>query len=130
MKKYFLLLLLFLFTAKLFAQSQASTPFYFPFTTQQNRAKLYKQMIDTSIRMYLSDPIADSTEGEWNEAFWSIELIAHKSDFVKQKLTQSLKKADSLSEYFQKNLIVVCYAVYPTQFKNPVQDLLSSTTSI
>lgn len=130
MKKHFLFFCCFLFASGLFAQSQASTPFYFPFTTQQNRAKLYKQMIDTSIRMYLSDPIADSTEGEWNEAFWSIELLAYQSDFVKQKLTEAWKKADSLSEYFQKNLIEVCYAVYPTEFKKPVSDLLNSTTSV
>lgn len=87
-------------------------------------------MVDTTIRQYLSQPAADSTEGEWNEAFWSIELLAYKDDFVKKKLTEAWQKADSLSEYFQKNLIEVCYAVYPTEFKKPVNDLLISTVSI
>lgn len=87
-------------------------------------------MVDTTIRQYLSEPAADSTEGNWNEAFWSIELLVYKNDFVKKKLTEAWKKADSLSEYFQKNLIEVCYSVYPAEFKKPVNDLLNSTTSI
>jgi hypothetical protein len=87
-------------------------------------------MVDTSIRLYLSEPIADSTEGEWNEAFWSIELLSYKNDFIKKKLTQAWKKVDSLSEYFQKNLLEVCYAVYQIEFKKQANDLLNATTSI
>src|SRR4051812_34884488 len=130
MKKYLFFFYSLIFVSKIFAQVANTNPVYFEFTTQQNRAKLYKQMVDTSIRLYLSDPIADSTEGEWNEAFWSIELLAYKNDFIKKKLTQAWKKADSLSEYFQNNLLEVCYAVYPIEFKKQVNDLLNATTSI
>src|SRR5438874_7706444 len=108
-KKYLLFFYGLLFVTKIFAQDAITNPVYFEFTTQQNRVKLYKQMVDTSIRQYLSDPIADSTEGEWNEAFWSIELLVYKNDFIKKKLTQAWKKADGLSEYFQRNLLEVCY---------------------
>ena len=111
MKKYLLWLCSLLFTLQLLAQSAKTDAIYFPPTTQQNRAKLYKQMVDTTIRLYLSDPLADSTEGEWNEAFWSIELLVYKNDFVTKKLVYAWKKADSLSEDFQKNLIEVSYAV-------------------
>src|SRR4051794_18639446 len=130
MKKYLLSLCSFLFTLQLFAQSAKTDAIYLPFTTQQNRARLYKQMIDTSIRLYLSDPLADSTEGEWNEAFWSIELLVYKNDFITKKLTHAWKLADSLSEDFQKNLIEVSYAVYPTEFKLQATKLLNATTSI
>jgi hypothetical protein len=130
MKKYLFFFYSLIFVSKIFAQVANTNTVYFEFTTQQNRAKLYKQMVDTSIRLYLSDPIADSTEGEWNEAFWSIELLAYKNDFIKKKLTQAWKKADSLSEYFQNNLLEVCYAVYPIEFKKQVNDLLNATTSI
>ena len=82
MKKYLLLLSSFYFSLQLFAQSAKTDAIYFPPTTQQNRAKLYKQMVDTTIRLNLNDPLADSTEGEWNEAFWSIELLVYKNDFV------------------------------------------------
>src|ERR687883_217770 len=130
MKKYVFLSYCLLFVSKIFGQGANTNPVYFEFTTQQNRAKLYKQMVDTSIRLYLSDPISDSTEGEWNEAFWSIELLMYKNDFVKKKLTEAWKKADSLSEYFQKNLLEVCYAVYTTEFKKQVNNLLNKTASI
>jgi hypothetical protein len=130
MKKIFPLFCCVFFASNLFAQSQAGNPFYFQFATQQNRAKVYKWMVDTTIRQYLSEPAADSTEGDWNEAFWSIELLVYKNDFVKRKLAEAWQKAEVLSEYFQKNLIEVCYAVYPTEFKKPVIDLLNSTTSV
>jgi hypothetical protein len=120
-----------LFTiAELFSQSEKNTLVYFQPTTQQSRSKLYKQLVDTSIRLYLSDPISDSTEGEWNEAFWSIELLVYKNDLIKKKLTEAWKQADSLSEYFQKNLLEVCYAVYPGEFKKQANDLLNATSSI
>jgi hypothetical protein len=130
MKKYLLLLCTLFFTLQMLAQSAKTNSIYFPTTTQQNRARLYKQMIDTSIRLYLSDPLADSTEGEWNEAFWSIELLVYKNDFITKKLTHAWKLADSLSEDFQKNLIEVSYAVYPTEFKLQATKLLNATTSI
>ncbi len=130
MKKYLCLFYSLIFATQLFAQGQSTDPVYFESTTQQNRIRLYKQLVDTSIRQYLSDPIADSTEGEWNEAFWSIELLVYKNDFIKKKLTEAWKKADGLSEYFQNNLLEVCYAVYPTEFKKQVNDLLNKTTSI
>ena len=103
MKKYLLLLSSFYFSLQLFAQSAKTDAIYFPPTTQQNRAKLYKQMVDTTIRLNLNDPLADSTEGEWNEAFWSIELLVYKNDFVTKKLMHAWKLADSLSEDFQKD---------------------------
>lgn len=130
MKKYLLWSCSLLFTLQLFAQSAKTDAIYFSPTTQQNRAKLYKQMVDTTIRLNLNDPLADSTEGEWNEAFWSIELLVYKNDFVTKKLMHAWKFADSLSEDFQKNLIEVSYAVYPTQFKLQATKLLNKTTSI
>ncbi len=130
MKKYLCLFYSLIFATQLFAQGQSTDPVYFESTTQQNRIRLYKQLVDTSIRQYLSDPIADSTEGEWNEAFWSIELLVYKNDFIKKKLTEAWKKAGGLSEYFQNNLLEVCNAVYPTEFKKQVNDLLNKTTSI
>ena len=130
MKRYSLLISSLLFTLQLIAQSATTGAIYFPSTTQQNRARLYKQMVDTSIRLSLSDPLSDSTEGEWNEAFWSIELLVYKNDFVTKKLRHAWKLADSLSEDFQKNLIEVAYAVYPIEFKLQATKLLNATTSI
>jgi len=130
MKKYLILLCCLIFSIELFAQGSTTDPLYFQFASQQNRQRLYKKFIDTSIRIYLSQPASDSTEGDWNEAFWAIELLVHKDDLTKKKLTEAWKKADSLSEYFQKNLIEVCYAVYPIEFKKQATQLMNSTTSI
>ena len=129
MKRVTCILIVSLLLQKLHAQQQGQTPVYFQFATQQNRAKLYKKFIDTTIRQSLSDPLADSTEGEWNEAFWAMELIVYKNDFSKQKLTQAWQQANNLSEYFQKNLIEVSYALYPMEFKKYAASLLNVTNS-
>jgi hypothetical protein len=131
MKKFLFLLCLCFFAGDLFAQNSTSDPpLFFQFASQQNRQRLYKKFIDTSIKIYLSEPLADSTEGDWNEAFWAIELLVHKDEFTKKKLTEGWEKADSLSEYFQKNLIEVCYAVYPIEFKSQATALMKATSSI
>ncbi len=130
MKKAFFILVLLFPATTLIAQQQKKTPVYFQFASQQNRAKMYKKLVDTTIRLSLADPLADSTEGEWNEAFWAMELVVYKNDFSKQKLTQAWKQAPELSEDFQNNLIEASYALYPTEFKQGVTNLLHATSSI
>lgn len=130
MKKFLIIFVSLLFTFSAFAQLQNADTLVFSFASQQSREQIYKSYVDTSIKMYLADPLADSTEGEWNEAFWSIEFVLYKNDFVKQKLSTAWKKAAGLSEYFQRNLIEVCYAVYPKTFKTQALILLKQTKSI
>jgi len=129
MKQYIFVLLFILSLQHLSAQQQIKTPAYFQFASQQNRTKLYKKYVDTTIRLALSEPLADSTEGEWNEAFWAMELLVYKNDFSNQKLTEAWQQANNLSEYFQKNLIEVSYALYPVEFKKYASSLLSVTGS-
>ncbi len=130
MKKIFFLLVCFTAAKNLFAQLQNNTAVYWNFSTQQSRQQLYKKLVDTSVYRYLALPPADSSEDEWNHAFWAIELLVYKNGFVKKKLSEAWDKADSLSEYFQKNLLEATYSLYPAEFTKPVHDLLNSTLSV
>ncbi len=100
------------------------------FASKQNREALRKKMIDTSINLNLKLPLADSTEGEWIDAFWAMELLRVKNDFTERKLTEAWKKAATLSEDFQSNLLEVSFSLYPKVFKEQAYALLQKTSSI
>ena len=110
--------------------AQTKDTIFFPFASKASRTQQYKNLVDTTIYQYLSEPLNDDNEGAWNEAFWSMELIVYKNDYSKQKLTVAWSKANKLSEYFQKNLLEVTYALYPAVFNTQATALMKSTTSV
>ena len=91
MKKVLVILILLFPAAVLMAQPPKKAPFYFQFASQQNRAKMYKKLVDTTIRLSLADPLADSTEGEWNEAFWAMELVIYKKRFQQTEINAGME---------------------------------------
>lgn len=126
MKKYFIISALLFIVTAVKAQTAGVVS---NFASLQSRQQLRKKLIDTAIYQYLALPPADSTEGEWNHAFWAIELLAYKNDFIKQRLHAAWQQADSLSEFFLKNLLEAVYSVYPEEFVHPVDNLLHTTNS-
>lgn len=129
MKIFFIFCILIFLSDGLFAQSQNNKPVVSNFATQQSRLQLHKKLVDSSIYGYLSLPPVDSNDGLWNHAFWAIELLEYKNDFVKTRLNEAWKNCDSLSEFFQKNLLEATYSLYPEEFIKPVNDLLNNTSS-
>jgi hypothetical protein len=124
---------LFPFFLVLFAQisfaQQDSMPVYSSFTTKESRDRMYRERVDSSIMTGLSTPLTDTTEGDWNDAFWSMELILYRSDFATKRLYEAWNTINHRSEYFQKNLIELSYSDYPKQFKKQAESLLRATTS-
>jgi hypothetical protein len=112
------------------AQPPLTGELFSPVTTTQARAERYKYLLDTTIKQYLKEPLNDDNEGLWNDALWSLELLQYKDAFTKIKMNEAWGKAGKLSEYFQKNLLETTYSLYKTEFKNPVLQLLKSTTSV
>ena len=84
MKSCVLLVMLSPFSLSLFAQLAVRDTVYSPVTTTDAKAQRHRYLLDTTIRQYLEDPLNDDNEGEWNEAFWSIELLVYKNDFIYQ----------------------------------------------
>jgi hypothetical protein len=103
MKHTILAAALLFFSFSLFAQQTVHDSVYSKVTTAAAKAAYYKYLVDTTIILYLQDPLTDTTDGEWNEAFWSMELLQYKDDFTKQKLAVAWKQAAQLSDEFQKN---------------------------
>jgi hypothetical protein len=129
MKHPILVAALLFFSCSLFAQQTVHDSVYSKVTTAAAKEAYYKYLVDTTIKLYLQDPLTDTTEGEWNEAFWSMELLQYKDDFTKQKLAVAWKQAAQLSDEFQKNLLEVTYSLYKKEFKPQVLQLMQQTKS-
>lgn len=130
MKRHFFIVVLLIVSVSLFAQPPVADSVYSKVTTRQAKAQRYAYLLDTTIRMYLQDPLNEENEGEWNDALWSIELLQYKDDFTKQKLAVAWNKAAGLSDYFQKNLLETTYSLYKTEFKTQVLQLMRQTKSV
>jgi hypothetical protein len=130
MKHPILVAALLFFSCSLFAQQAVHDSVYSKVTTTAAKEAYYKYLVDTTIKLYLQDPLTDTTEGEWNEAFWSLELLQYKDDFTKQKLAVAWKQAAQLSNEFQKNLIEATYSLYEKEFKPQVLQLMQQTKSV
>src|SRR5258705_12371237 len=89
---------------------------YTSYTTTERRAKLYYNLIKTSINKNLSLPLTNSTEENWEEAFSALELLEYRSPWVDKKIITTFDSIDNQRIYFQKALMEVVYANYETGF--------------
>ncbi len=130
MKYHILLFILLSFSVSIFAQPTAGDSVFSKVTTKKARAARYSYLLDTTIRLYLMDPLNDDNEGEWNEAFWGMELMQYKDDFTKQKLAVAWSKAVQRSDEFQMNLLETTFSLYTKEFKPQVLQLMHQTKSL
>jgi hypothetical protein len=130
MVKYLLAFGTIFFCSTVLAQPFSQDTVFSRVTTGQAKAARYKYLVDTSIKIYLQDPLNEDNEGEWNDALWSMELLQYKDAFTQQKLAEAWSKAAQLSDYFQKNLLETTYSLYTKEFKTQVLQLMRQTRSV
>jgi hypothetical protein len=130
MKRYFYIILLSIFSKTIFSQQAVSDTVYSKVTTKQAKEQRYKYLVDTTIKQYLSEPLNDDNEGDWNEALWSLELLQYKNEFTKQKLAIAWRNVEQRSDYFQKNLLETTYSLYTKEFKTQALHLMQKTKSV
>ncbi|MEP7251891.1 MAG: hypothetical protein ABI683_05905 [Ginsengibacter sp.] len=107
--------------------AQYEAPLYTSYTTKAAREKMRSRMINYTINRNLSLELNDSTEEKWEEAFGAIELMLYKSPISDKKIYEAFGKIENRSIEFQRSLIEVAYSVYPLQFNNEVDQLLTNT---
>ncbi len=122
--------MLFVFVNGLNAQPLASDTVFSKVTTKEAKEARYRYLMDTAIQQYLAEPLTDTTEGDWNDALWSMELMQYKDDFTKQKLIVAWNKAAQMSDYFQKNLLETTFSLYKKEFKQQVLKFMRQTKSV
>lgn len=92
----------------------------------ENRQRLYKSLVN-GINRNLSLPLTDSTEENWMDAFYSIELLRYRSPWVEGKLYEAFKGIENRSGFFQRSLMELVYDAYPNSFEREAEKLLISS---
>ena len=113
MKKIFFVVFIIVLSLPVIAQTDSIV--FSKFTTAQNRSKFYNNLIHNSITKNLSIPLADSTEENWEEAFYAMELIYYKEPWAIAKLKIAADSLKKRSIDFQKTFLELVYA---TKLKN------------
>ena len=125
MKQIFLLPLLFI--ACFNAMSQNDSAVYSKFTTQQNRAAFYKNLVNNSISRNLSLPLNNETEIKWQSAFSAMELINYQQLWSNTKISIALDSIEYRSVDFQRTLIELLYAGKYKTYTKQINTLINNT---
>ena len=96
-------------------------------TKAENRQRLYKSLVN-GINKNLSLPLADSTEENWVDAFYSMELLRYKSPWAESKVHDAFKGIENRSDAFQKSLMELVYDAYPDAFEREAELLLTASS--
>lgn len=125
MKKISLLFALLILGFNLPAQNDSSV--YSKFTTQQNRAAFYKNLVNNSILKNLSLPLNSYTEAKWQSAFSAIELINYQQPWINTKISIALDSMQYRSVDFQRSLLEMLYAGQRKAYTNQINNLINNT---
>jgi len=107
--------------------AQEDTVIYVKETTKFNRDKAYNNIIANSITKNLSLPLTDSTEENWQDAFYAMELINYKASWVNTKIKTAFNSVEKRSIGFQRALLELTYTNYPKEFIQPVAAFAKQT---
>lgn len=97
-------------------------------TRSDKRLQLYKSLVN-GINKNLSCALTDSTEANWMDAFYSIELLRHKTPWVENKLHEAFAGIEKRSGEFQFSLMECVYDAYPESFTREAGALLDTTSN-
>jgi hypothetical protein len=92
-----------------------------------NRVKLYRNIITKTIGQNLSLPLTDSTEENWQGAFWGMELIRYKSPWATARISYAVGSIEKRSPNFQRALLELLYTNYQKIFAAKIFFLLNTT---
>jgi hypothetical protein len=110
-----------------FAVAQIDTTPVFKGAVKDNREKTYYNIIKNSIIKNLSLPLTDSTEENWEDAFYAMEVLQYKQPWVMQKVKTAFDSANKRSAGFQRALVELTYTNYPNTFSSEINELLLFT---
>ncbi|MGH2645521.1 MAG: hypothetical protein ACRDE2_16335, partial [Chitinophagaceae bacterium] len=101
-----------------------------PFTTVNFRNQFNPALIKWSILNNLKESLPDTdNQYDFQSAFWPMELILYKTDYVHERLAYAFTKADSCTAEFQRGLVEVSYTDWPDAFRPQVTQLMEHTDS-
>ena len=97
------------------------------YTTKENQAKVYQNLVNYTINRNLSLPLNDSTEAEWEDAFGALELMLYTNKSVDKKIDEAFEIIEDRSIPFQRALMELAYTNYPSSYVIEAATLLQNT---
>jgi hypothetical protein len=119
---FFSFLLLYFFTT-----AQTDTIPVFKGGIKANREKVYNNVFKNYIAKNLSLPLTDSTEENWEDAFYAMEVLQYKQPWVLDKIKTVFDKVEERSLEFQRALMELCYTNFKNNFVVNASGLLQKT---
>ncbi|MEO6253413.1 MAG: hypothetical protein ABIO79_08920 [Ferruginibacter sp.] len=115
MKGFFIFIAANIFLCLTLAAQTDSVPRAF-YTTKENRATEYRNLVSNSINKNLSLALSDLTEENWEEAFYAMELINYHSANVDKRIRSAFASLEKRSTGFQRAYLEMIYTNYPKDF--------------
>ncbi|TDX00400.1 hypothetical protein [Dinghuibacter silviterrae] len=97
------------------------------FATKTRREAFYQNFLKNYVQRDLTLPLADSTEDDWADPFYGLELLHYKTPFVQQRIAQVWDHVDERSGDFLEAYLQLLYTNYPHSFRPQVKALLQRT---
>jgi hypothetical protein len=110
-----------------FTTAQIDTVPVFKGGIKTNREKIYNNTVRNSITKNLLLPLTDSTEVNWEDAFYAMEVLQYKPPWVLDKIKIAFDKVEKRSMGFQRALMELCYTNFKNNFVINVSGLLQKT---
>jgi hypothetical protein len=123
--KYVALPALLFFSPDIFSQNNI-TP-VFKDAIKEKRVKIHNNIINNIIVKNLSVPLSDSTEENWQGAFYAIQVIQYNEPWITEKIKTAFTLPEKRSVEFQSSLIELVYSLYPADFVTEVVELAKQT---
>jgi hypothetical protein len=108
----------------------ARTGVYCSFASKARRAEFYGNLLDNYIRKELALPLTDSTEDDWSDPFWGMELVQYRTPYTEGRISGVWDHMEERTPGFQRAFLELIYTNYPGLFRSQVARLLQATTDV
>lgn len=96
---------------------------------KSERETFFTKTINQTILKNLSLTLNDSTESNYREAFWAMELIQFKNDFTDSVIANCFINLSDRSLEFQRAFLEIIYSLYQNQFTAEIKSISESTAN-
>jgi len=124
--RYIVVFLCLLFFACDLITAQTVDAVYSKDTRADNKTKLYRNIQNNAIIKNLSLPLTDSSEENWMDAFWGMELIRYKNPWADSRIYTAFDSIEKRSISFKRALLELLFTNYSFEFTKQVTQIMYS----
>jgi len=103
--------------------------YYSNIVLKSERENFLIKTINETIKSNLSKTLTDSTEKNYQSAFWAIELIQFKNEFTDSVVTSCFNNINERSTEFQRSFLEVVYTLYQNNFTPEIEAFAKETNN-